>query len=445
MIGEINTKPQAGGIDIQGIINQYQAEAGENISAGDFVEFINRYFNNKTISVQEMYDLVHTSATVINPSKVFVTYNAYGSGKVYGIVCEVSKNTITTGTETFLLQGYNSTTSGNLISSTLIDENKIIIAYAYSSSETKAIICTISGTTISVGNSTNVNSYTNDIFITALENNKAFLVSGSGSSTRANIIEISGTTITVGTTANIVSSKGRQNVTTINNSTVIVTYADTSSYVLSGAICTINGTNITRATPATLISSSLSFPSTYRSVSSVLINPNKVFVTYNTSSSYHRLGAIVCTVNNTTITPSNGTSLVNTNNSSENVNSTLIANNKVAVVHRKNSYLGAIVCTINDTTITPATDTTLDSNNGSYDCNVALSTSTNTLFVVHCTSSSTLFMSTLLCSVIGTTINTTYSATTIKKIVTSTQEINGISQEDGSGGNTIDVIEPYTS
>ena len=136
----INNMPSRPGIKIDGIIQSYYVYAGENISAGSFVEFINGVASQVTgggnpyqIKNNNIY---YVNACVIDTNKVFIIYKPQSQSS-YAKIINISNNTITQGTEyeipysdianwqcccavtstkVFLAGGYN----GNSSSSTLI-------------------------------------------------------------------------------------------------------------------------------------------------------------------------------------------------------------------------------------------------------------------------------------------------------------------------------------
>ena len=98
-----------GGMSINGIIQDYYAYAGENISAGDLVEYVNgiaRETNYGESVDTQLSSETKTgeviSAVTLDENRVFISHS-YGSDYyLYGLVVTVNGNTITCGTDTQL-------------------------------------------------------------------------------------------------------------------------------------------------------------------------------------------------------------------------------------------------------------------------------------------------------------------------------------------------------
>lgn len=149
MIGEIGLSKK--GMDIDGIIEEYKVASDGNINAGDFVKFINNYEipegTENALYSQNGYGF-GTSAVILSPEKVFIAYSN-GSDtyyRLYGMVCTISNDIITSGTHTTLsTQQY----SGHVLSVVKLSEDKVFIAHSSGSNyNTYGIVCTINGTTI---------------------------------------------------------------------------------------------------------------------------------------------------------------------------------------------------------------------------------------------------------------------------------------------------------
>lgn len=79
-----NILGQSAGINIRGIIEQYKVAAGENVKAGDFVEFV----NNEKDSFMGNFATYQIVATDLDESKVILIYR--NSHHVYGVVCDIN-------------------------------------------------------------------------------------------------------------------------------------------------------------------------------------------------------------------------------------------------------------------------------------------------------------------------------------------------------------------
>ena len=325
MIGKVWKKQGgAGGGDIvNGIIEQYKASTS-TIDANSFVEFV----NSKNVEIGDTYQIYDTfsspkpttSAIQVSKNKIFLLYN--GNNALRSVICTISGTTITLGTETIIET--NSSYTYPIFSGALINDNKVLVAYALQSVSGYAysVVCTISGTTITIGTKSNyISSALANIAVITLESDKAIVIYGRRPS---------------------------------------------SDYVeIHGRICTISGTTITLGTDKTI--NSHSYSGTV--ISAKLIDTNKVFIAHTYSYNYN-LYAQVCTISGTTITVGSDTSLVTTANSgSNNIQAVTVDTNKVVVFHQKDNTrsLNYMFCTISGTTITKYTDGAFNSTSNTAD------------------------------------------------------------------------------
>lgn len=448
MIGEINTKPQAGGIDIQGIVNQYQIQSGENISAGDFIEFINNYGNNITKGTDTQLNSNNysgyppLSAVTLSSNKVFVV-SSYDNSKLYGQVCTINNSSITTSSPTTL----NSNAGGG--------------------------------------------SYFN---VVALSSNKVFIVHGSGSSDnhllQGIVCTIDGTTITKGTdtTLSSVEQSGRfSNITILSSNKVFISYGNSTSYCLQGLVCSVNGTTISKGNITTLVSS---INSATWIISIATLSSNKVFISYGGSYGTYKLNALVCTIDNTTITSGTTKELISNTDNARTINVVKLSEDKVFITHGNNSgisnsKLKSLVCTVNGLTINNGTDNLLSSTNGSGYIFSTVALSKDRVFITHL-EGSTYYLACVMCTITNTTI-TKETSTTLSSVGNSGRgisntllsnsklfiahdyhninahelyglicnfdltitvkqfesEINGIAKTSGTSGDTIEIYVPY--
>lgn len=73
-----------GDLDINGIIEEYQVLAGENISAGDFVEFVTNIHEKLNITTRSCYEA--PSCILLENNKVFIAYPYTDSLYLYGTI-----------------------------------------------------------------------------------------------------------------------------------------------------------------------------------------------------------------------------------------------------------------------------------------------------------------------------------------------------------------------
>ena len=255
MIGKIKGIKN-GGIDINGIIED--AKAKNIVTAGDFVKYLEEYeiTSDKTAEINSSNYSSRFNAIELNEHKVFIAFcNSAVGYYMYGVVCIINETDIEYGTVT-QLNGYDSTYS----SVVALDENRVFIGHTDGGNGVAnylyGMVCTINDLEISVEISS--------LKLTSeLNNGSVFSLVG------------------------------------ISNDKVLITYAGGTNHYLYGIICTVSTDIINLGTKYTLVSKGV-----YRNVSTVLLASNKVLITYNVNYdnyTYGCLTGIVCIINGTTI------------------------------------------------------------------------------------------------------------------------------------------------
>jgi hypothetical protein len=304
---------------INGIIQDYYAYASENISAGDFVEFINGVAGQTTgTSVDTMLNNSTTNAgyaitaVVLDSNRVFIAHDGDSGHYLYGMVVTINGRSITAGTDTIMLENYH---AGQIKSVERLENGNVFIAFAYGTKRTlEGIVCEISGTTIS-GDLTHTSTTLSDV-----------AQSGDAISTEL-----------------------------LPNGNVFIAHSYGSSYNLYGIVCTINGKKITAGTDTELQASSYAAAS----LSTELLPNGNIFIAHSLNSSY-RLYALVCSVSGTTISVGTDTSISSENNSGRYISVAVLENNKVFIAHSRlisgEYYVFGIICSISKTTISKDSD-----------------------------------------------------------------------------------------
>lgn len=437
-----------GGFDINGIIEDYYVYAGESISAGDFVEFINGVASQttKTSSNTQLSDVASTgiaiSSVLLDNGNVFIAHRYGSSMHLYGMVCTVNNGTITKGTDTTLS---TETNSGRTISTLLLSSGKVFIAHCSDSNyKPYGMVATITGTTITVNTDTQLSNNVNSkqMSATSLGNDKIFISHGgaNGVYLYGIVCSVSGTSISLGTDTAIVSSSDRgtyNSSVALSSSKVFVAYGYASTY---GIIASISGTTITGGTGKEFSGGSLS--------SALLLPTGKVLVIFSNTGG---LRGVVCSVSNTTI--STGTvTVLNIGLSSDSVSSLLLSSGKVFITHNNSqkTYLCGSVATISDSTITINSTTSLISlTDSSQSISSALLLSDGNMLIAHSKSGNyNLYAQEFAVSdnVPTNKIITTNYETQVRKATTS--EFYGIAKTKGIGGTSTghkDKISVYKS
>lgn len=357
------------------------------------------------------------SAVKLTEDKVFIAYiNRTSSNatsfNVYGIVCTINDTEIIAHSDKQISDNINL----KLLSLITLTENKVFIAYAYSSNQRlRGIVCRINEAEIIEGMNTILNS-------------NAF----SG--------------------ASISAVKLTENKVLIAHS---VNKSGNGDYgFLYSMICTIDDTEIT-------VESDIQLTNTYYTaytVSAVALTENKVFVAYvsrtstNASSDYN-LRSMICTINNTEIIVDNDIELVNSiHTAGYTINAIILSDSQVFITYSYdftittttvNHHLYGMLCRINNSEITVEENVLLSQNDSTASLGEVISTTliNNKIFVSY---SKGKYISS------GTQHNySTYALITnyvfeamLQKVKNKYQKIEGIAKTSGSDGQLVKAVVP---
>jgi hypothetical protein len=396
-------KGGASGLDINGIIEDYYVYAGEKVSTGDFVEFINgvaeerNYGTSVDTAIATTNYYAHKMATCkISENKILVIHgntNSIGT-PLYGIICTVNGATITKGTDVQL-----TTDAPDFYSCcpVLLPSGKVFVAYSQSAGQINGMILSITGQSITVEASAKVisDAYTAErVSAVVLPNGDVFIShskKGTPSSARrlaGFVVTIDGATITKGTDTIICSDtvSGTSNSMLLPDGKVFIAHTHSSGY-LYGTICVVDGITITPGTNTALNSSANSGEG-----KPVLLQDGKVFIAYSYSTNYY-LHGIVCSVSGTTITAGTDVALNDSiGETGSAISLAMLKNGKIFIAHRyldntSGGYgrvLYGMIVTVKDAIVTHGTDTPLTS--GVRNTGMTLSAEildNGTIFVAH--------------------------------------------------------------
>ena len=143
------------------------------------MEYVNNLSNGTDTTVSTNFAKANgLSAVVLSSSKVFIAH-CNGSTTLYGIVCTISGTTITPGTDTLI---YDSYYNANYISAVALSSTQVFIAHNFGNRSMNlwAVVCTISGTTITPGTDGQItaNTITGRISAVALSSTQVFIAHG---------------------------------------------------------------------------------------------------------------------------------------------------------------------------------------------------------------------------------------------------------------------------
>lgn len=344
-----------GDIAINGIVEQYKVNAGATVNAGDFVEFVNKYgagvfFNG---SVDNM------SACKLDNNRVLVSYidsvNGLYIRRGAAVVLTVDNDGVSVGESIAFKSGQLQS-----ISATALSENKVLVAYehydyGYKDYNGCAIILTVSGTTIAVGEEVQFSDAyrTRYISATTVTDSKAVVayavresVSASYDNLHAVILTVSDTTITTGE-AKFIGGNQVESISavTLSADRVVVAYVhDNYGYAVN---LYIDDTDI-------YTNGSVKFASSASKVSTVALTDSKVLIAYTvikTGTSDYYGKATVLAVGDSSIAVGGVVSLCD--GICSNLSAVALTENKALVTYRDdvNTVMFATILTVSGTGI----------------------------------------------------------------------------------------------
>ena len=410
------------GIEVNGLIKEYQVFAGENISAGDFVEYINNVYKELNSSVGSSYKT--PSCILLEENKVFIAHSYSSSSYLYGTIVEINGLEMTPTTTQLNSIGNSCYRNPSCI---LLEANKVFIAHSYSGDMyLYGTIVEIDGTTMTP--TTTQLSPTTGMCYNApscilLEENKVFIAHAYSGTTYlyGTIVEINGTEMTATTTQ--LSSSGNScyrnpSCILLEQNKVFIATAYSSTSYLCGTIVEIDGTTMT-ATLKVLNKERTS----EGNWACILLKNNKVLIIYATGSYPHG-----------TIVEIDGTTMTATTTKLSNVYSTrfcgfLLEENKVFIAHdyTNDGYLHSTIVEIDGTTMTATTNTLISVSSISYNGPSCILLEENKVFIAHSRDYNRYLYGTI------------YVGDKVKPYET---KIFGVAKTTGVGGDTIQVYVP---
>ena len=452
-----------GGMSINGIIKDYYAYAGENVSAGDLVEYVNGIASKTDYgeSVDTQLSALSNSAAnsisavALDDSRVFITHGGIdGVNKLGAMVCTIEGATITCGTDTTLS---NAAGSGRKMSVAKLNENKVFIAYSGSASVSdrlNGIVCTIDRTTISAGESLELgpNYSSNSVSAVALDDSRVFIAYCYNSKyyIDAKICSIDGTTITLGTTTELSQSYYTGSVISaclLSNGNVFIAHSIGSNYYLYGIVCSISGTTITAGNDTEI---SIITNSGYV-ISAVALDENRIFIAHSRHTDCYLYG-IVVGVNGTTITLGSDTAIEVNYYEGKVISVCLLPDGNVFIAHSKESNysLFGIVVNIDGTTITCGTDAQINIETNAGYAISSLLLNNGTIFIAHSNGASCYLHAQIFGIDYENNLPTNHIIATeyetqVRKVTTG--QFDGIAKTSGTGGDDTghkDIVSIWT-
>lgn len=451
-MAQVKIRGQSGGSSkINGIIEEYKVASGGNVNAGDFVKFVENEYGTENRLDTTPHSGDYISAVLIETNKVFVVYTI-GQGttsfkfNLYGMMCTIERTTITAGVATKLSGDYYNKKSLSVL---LINTNKVFITFGGlaikgdENSNLYSLVCTINEETITVGDITLINEQKrsgNYISTIALGSNKVFIVHSIDNksfqySLWGMLCAIEDTEITVKSDIEIYNNTEKPNlcsvtVSLLKDNKLFITFAfgqPNSFHSLYSAICTINGTIITKNTIVEIDNNGFSYG---QNIKTLVLEENKILIVFDKyiTSGVDSLHGMICIIEDTEIT--NGT-VTKLGPSSPNILAVILSKNKVFIVHYSN-ILHGMVCKINDTLIEVKSDNQI---------------SETTCYSYNKKQSLILLDSYKICILFGISSNAYLNSIVGNIELTNVLEskidnILGIAKTKGTAGQTVKVIVP---
>ena len=342
----------SGGLKINGIIEEYKVASGGNVRAGDFVKYINEgsRISNDTLINSSEYSGDVISAVELSMNKIFIARSSTKYYYLYGMICTIQNNEITVECNVKL---DNTSYCAKSISVVKIDHDKVFIAYSTNVKSVHAVMCTISDTTISLGTIKQIggNYIYGDVHSAILlSENKIIVLHDEYVSTNVRkiygiVCTISGTTITNGadTLLNSSSYAGfNTSAIKLSDNRIFIAHGR-ADFNLYASIYEITDTTITVVTDSTVISTNIH---TSTPISTIKLSDNKVFIAgINANSLY----AIICSINGALI--EQGVEILLGDSNTYKISTLNLSENKLLIIQGGVNPLLGTICTIDGTNI----------------------------------------------------------------------------------------------
>jgi hypothetical protein len=301
---------------VNGVIKNYLASTS-TVDAGTFVEFVNEFGTKTQLSTKQLTSpITYTgiSATALDDNRVFIAFGEGGNYYLAAVVATVSGNTITPGTAVRLSSvtntGYdNDWAYSRNLSAAALDDSTVIIAHGTNSSGQSYLrleLCTVSGDVITLTTSDysvrGTDYAGNCVSAIKLDSSRVFIVFNNKSwyQYQAIVCTISGSTITAGTAVEGIggtsgTSKDDILAILIDQDKVLVPFRTSAGYP-SAMICTVSGSSITVGTSVLVKSTS------YQYMVAGIAGSNKAIMCYASPNSEYTTRAASLGVSGNTIT-----------------------------------------------------------------------------------------------------------------------------------------------
>ena len=360
---------KASGTNINGIIKDYHAYAGENISAGDLVEYINGMASS-TVETSVEYQLNIPKAIELQNGNVFVVRCT--GNNLHGSILTISKTAITEGASFALTTSGKAMVIGDIVE---LSNGNVVVLYSHTSSwyYLYGVVCTINGSTISHGSEKQINnsSYSGSCVKALVLQNDTILILhsyGSDSYVYRTYCTVSGTSITVGSSGQFLGKgygNGRFQIEKMADDKYVFVHSSGSAagYVYAIAF-TISGTTMSSSGTDVALTSD-KYSGSYGLSTCKLQNGDFIIShIYNTTNRYLKL--LICSLSDLVISKRTDTTIFSEDYTGYYSVVKPVPNGSVLLLYAKRTnslyYIYGAILTINNTTVTTGTSVQLSSN-----------------------------------------------------------------------------------
>ena len=352
-----------GGLDINGVIREYEVNAGASVSAGDFVEFVNKVswgngiFNSATSS--------YISACKLDNSRVLITYQN-SSNTLSAVVLSIEDGAVVIGAETIFSEGG----CGGISAITLTDK-KAIIVYSDTSNSNygTAVLLAIDGSDITVvSRHTFTSTATSSICAISVASNNVLVIY----SQYAIVLAIENEIITNGSAIkfeNYSTSYHAAEVLSGGRVLVAYNYRGSSGYAI---VFTVNGTAVSKGTEVSITGNP-------QYISLAKLTDDKVIVvSQNFNNSYVGTSQLL-TIAGTSI--SAGTAVLFNTSGSQYISAVGLTDSSALVIFSEGTAGKAVILTVSGSTVSVGTEIGFDTSKGRSNRSIILFSPNNALLI----------------------------------------------------------------
>ncbi len=246
---------------INGIIKEYRIAAGENVSAGDFVEFCQGYTNfcNSDYLIEDKYSGENLSAEILSDNRIFIAHSkCYGGDTTFclaGALCKINENEKSINILSNVVLDSMSR-SGVHIKTLLLENDRVAIFYDTDSTNDQDVygmICSFANNNINIDCKSGSYCYSRPAYsmnAIKIKEGQIFF-----STTRYNnfpligmLVNYSSTTLSFGTTVvlSTVERSGQSQIACLcGEDSVFIANGGNSAYYLWGMVCSCKNDVIT--------------------------------------------------------------------------------------------------------------------------------------------------------------------------------------------------------